>query len=486
MMRRTAPFLLLLALLAAAPVSRATVVTPSVTVTNAAPLATTLGLPADGAPQSTSPTLSGSFTDPEGDTGQVQFDLCRTSDCSTPPAIFTIMSPGGASGTTPAVTSVPLTPGVYFWRARGVDQYGGQGPFTAIRSFTADLAPVTPAKLAPVADVVVDTTPTLAASFEDPDPLDLGILEFEVCSDIACASILTRGQTTGQIPGSLGAYTFTTPFPTGSVLFWRVRGIDLLGMPSSYTTPRRMLVEGRVVLDDAGGSYVGSSGADTVEGGDGDDTIDGAGGDDTILGGGGEDAIDGGDGDDSVNGGNGDDDIDGEAGNDILVGGNGDDLIRGCIGNDRIFGNGGNDRLFGCAGTDRIDGGVGNDLVDGGAGNDVLIGFAGNDQVRGGVGNDVLDGGRGNDRLVGGRGTDRIVAGAGTDAVDSRETVARSRAHALATEILESLLPDSAPVLRRVRDVVRCGAGVDRVRADATDVVARDCEYLNGRRRKFR
>ena len=80
-----------------------------------------------------------------------------------------------------------------------------------------------------------------------------------------------------------------------------------------------------------------------------------------------------------------------------------------------------------------------------------LRGRAGADVLRGTAGPDVISGRGGNDRLYGGKGRDRLDGGAGNDSIYARDGV---------------------------RDVIRCGPGRDRVSADRTDSVARDCEVV--------
>jgi RTX calcium-binding nonapeptide repeat (4 copies) len=107
-----------------------------------------------------------------------------------------------------------------------------------------------------------------------------------------------------------------------------------------------------------------------------------------------------------------------------LTGTSGDDVIRGCPGRDRLFGL---------------------------AGDDVLRAGAGNDDLFGGAGRDSLGGGTGNDTLGGGTGVDYLSGGAGFDVIDARD---------------------------RSIDRVVCGRGVDLVRADRHDRIARDCERV--------
>jgi Ca2+-binding RTX toxin-like protein len=72
--------------------------------------------------------------------------------------------------------------------------------------------------------------------------------------------------------------------------------------------------------------------------------------------------------------------------------------------------------------------------------------------LSGGDGDDSLEGGSGNDVLRGNQGLDTHAGNAGDDFIDSRGT---------------------RP------DFVNCGSGTDTVRADATDVIASDCEIVD-------
>jgi Ca2+-binding RTX toxin-like protein len=127
-------------------------------------------------------------------------------------------------------------------------------------------------------------------------------------------------------------------------------------------------------------------------------------------------------------------DRNGTGGDDNERGSSGDDNISGRAGDDEVEGDRGDDDLCGDEGDDHIQGGPGNDEIEGGPGDDDLQGQSGNDLVVGGKGHDVLSGGRGRDRI-------------------------RAR--------------------DGVRDRINCGAGVDTVRADRADVVARNCEHVS-------
>ncbi len=172
----------------------------------------------------------------------------------------------------------------------------------------------------------------------------------------------------------------------------------------------------------------GTSGADVWQGGDSDDLFNGLAGNDRLRGGDGADRLHG------------------AAGNDWIWGQSGADLLYGEGSNDRIWGDDGADSIWGGAGRDQLFGGAGADRMYGDKGRDVLRGAGGNDRLSGGAGADTLRGGAGRDTFIGGKGADRIYARGGG------------------------------------ADRIRCGSGTDRVRADDSDTVASDCEYINGNR----
>src|SRR5205823_1649571 len=103
--------------------------------------------------------------------------------------------------------------------------------------------------LGPPADGVFvgSTTPTLAATFADPDSHDFGKVVFEVCADSACASSLGSfdssatnlnvGQTgSGQVPGSFSLHTATK-------YWWRARDVDSSSAASAFGATRSFTVD---------------------------------------------------------------------------------------------------------------------------------------------------------------------------------------------------------------------------------------------------
>ncbi len=128
---------------------------------------------------------------------------------------------------------------------------------------------------------------------------------------------------------------------------------------------------------------------------------------------------------------------------------------------------------IGSSGNDTIVGTNGADAINGGAGNDRISGGSGNDKLSGGTGNDIVNGDAGNDRITGGGGNDALVGGSGNDFFDARDSARNAGRF--------SRLAQRA----KAKDSVNCGKGKDRVKADRNDKVAKNCEIVNGRGRRF-
>ena len=257
----------------------------------------------------------------------------------------------------------------------------------------------------------------------------------------------------------------------------------------------------------------------TMSGGEGRDWLEGNGAANTFDGGPGDDRLAGSGGDDVLRGGDGNDEITGGAGRDALDGGAGDDLLHPDAGEDPSA-----DIVDGGPGTDTVDGdyssrfastpppvaitlaggaddgrpGEGDDLrsverivlrvggrLTGTDGPDDLLlsqvgtdsdltGAGGDDRLQGGDGADRLDGGTGADEIDGGFGDDTITGGPGRDRI-SADLAGGDCGPAWCK------LPygnDTIDVRDGEVDSVTCGAGADRVTADAGDVIAADCEQV--------
>jgi Ca2+-binding RTX toxin-like protein len=138
---------------------------------------------------------------------------------------------------------------------------------------------------------------------------------------------------------------------------------------------------------------------------------------------------------------------------DVLFGSSFGDRMFGRQGRDLLRGRAGNDCLYGGEGADVLDGDGGDDTLSGGDGRDRLFGGSGNDRVLGGAKGDELHGDAGTDQIFPGTGRDRVWGGAGNDTISARDGS---------------------------RDVIDCGAGLDRITADRRDRL-RGCERVTRR-----
>ena len=104
----------------------------------------------------------------------------------------------------------------------------------------------------------------------------------------------------------------------------------------------------------------------------------------------------------------------------------------------------------------------------------VLDGRGGTDELRGGGGADTIDGGAGDDLIDAGYGNDTITGGPGRDAIFA-DLAGGDCGRLWCTEPYGN---DVVYARDGEADSITCGAGADRVIADAQDVVAPDCEQV--------
>lgn len=102
----------------------------------------------------------------------------------------------------------------------------------------------------------------------------------------------------------------------------------------------------------------------------------------------------------------------------------------------------------------------------------LVAGGSGNDQATGGRLADRIFGEGGNDQIVGREGGDVLVAGPGDDDV-------KASGWEFGNDGQRRYVDDNAV------DRIWCGTGFDSVTADPSDVVAKDCELVNGEQREI-
>jgi Ca2+-binding RTX toxin-like protein len=169
----------------------------------------------------------------------------------------------------------------------------------------------------------------------------------------------------------------------------------------------------------------------------------------------------------------GDDTINALARADLVRAGAGADLVNGGRGADRIRGGDGNDTLNGNLGWDFIRGGTGSDTINGAGGHDLISGGRDDDVLSGGARGDLIFANRGRDKEDGGDGPDRLWA------------LSRFDVASIGDPNGDELTGGNGNDRFRVRDgevdLVHCGAGIDRVKADQFDAVDADCEHVDRR-----
>ena len=103
-----------------------------------------------------------------------------------------------------------------------------------------------PALVTPTGGRTSTPTPTLTATFSDPDSNDSGKVTFQVCSDSGCSSSLgTFDSTSTSI--AVGA-NGSAAIPGGTITadgtyYWRAKNVDASAAASSYSATRSFTVD---------------------------------------------------------------------------------------------------------------------------------------------------------------------------------------------------------------------------------------------------
>jgi hypothetical protein len=217
-----------------------------------APAVPALVSPADGEPAApASPVLEAGYSDPDGDSGSVDFRVCTTlvggagSDCADTVASGSSASVASGEAASWAV-SPALAHGMYYWQGRAQDALGGQSGWSGTRSFAVNLSPAAPALVSPPAGAWVRTgNPTLRALFSDPDG-DGGSVRFRVCRSASAAGVkCSGGVRTGSSAGVASDAVASWRVPVALAdrrFYWQARGLDDNGTSSAWSATRRLEV----------------------------------------------------------------------------------------------------------------------------------------------------------------------------------------------------------------------------------------------------
>jgi hypothetical protein len=207
------------------------------------------------------PLLSATFSDPPAtDSGSLAFQLCTTSACTSP--LQTHTASGVAGGATADWTPASLADGTYYWRVQATDSAGNQSAWAAVSSFTVDsVPPGLPAFVSPASAGRVNSA-QLSATFVDSDSTDSGTVTFQLCSDAACATVLSSS-TSATVAGGTDV-TWTPAALADGTYYWRLSGLDVAGNQGSWTSTRRFVLDtsppGVPTLSGAvDGAYLGAS-----------------------------------------------------------------------------------------------------------------------------------------------------------------------------------------------------------------------------------
>jgi alpha-tubulin suppressor-like RCC1 family protein len=205
----------------------------------AKPTAPTLTSPADTALTTATPTLSATFQDPDvGNTGRIRYELCINAACTTQRPLYAGMSATGlAIGATGTWTAPALTIGsTYFWRARGQDNSGNEGAWSAWRSFTVDGPPATPVSVADGtgADVAWTTSASqLSANWTPVADSDLNRYEYCFSTAVSCGGTVVATWTSTSTTTSVTRTGLT--LVNATTYYACVRAVDNQGNVSGIT-----------------------------------------------------------------------------------------------------------------------------------------------------------------------------------------------------------------------------------------------------------
>ena len=186
-------------------------VRPPALRSNAAP-ALTVGLSSPGDPS---------------DSARALVQVCSDAGCND-----VIASGWTGNGAKVSWQPPALTDGVYWWRALGEDVVGNQSAWSSGSSFVVDtVAPDAPTLAGPPPGVRTNRA-RLGATISGGDATDRGRVEFEVCSDADCSSVIDDGA--AATFDADGTATWTPSLSDGDYV-WRARAVDTAGNASAWS-----------------------------------------------------------------------------------------------------------------------------------------------------------------------------------------------------------------------------------------------------------
>ncbi|HUJ92181.1 MAG TPA: Ig-like domain-containing protein, partial [Gaiellaceae bacterium] len=200
-------------------------------------------LVADGARVRTSPALSARIEDPTdpADAARLYIQICADPACES-------MLADGYSGSVPVGNAAgwrapALADGTYYWRALAEDAVGNRSAWSEISMFVVDdSAPAPPDVGGPANGAVVNRI-RLTGVYASSDPGDSGTLEFQLCSDDACTTVVAAGRAGPVAPGGTATWMADASALGDGVYFWRVRSHDEAGNVSAWSATRSLTLD---------------------------------------------------------------------------------------------------------------------------------------------------------------------------------------------------------------------------------------------------
>ena len=116
----------------------------------------------------------------------------------------------------------------------------------AVTNNTASVAPNTPSLTSPADSVTIATfTPSLHASFSDPDTNNTGRLTFRVCTDSSCTNVVSLfNSASGILNGGNGSATVPGgDLTVDGTYYWQARAMDNQGVLSGFSASRSFTVD---------------------------------------------------------------------------------------------------------------------------------------------------------------------------------------------------------------------------------------------------
>jgi hypothetical protein len=169
-------------------------------------------------------------TDP-GDSARIYVQVCSDADCTT-------LVTSGYSADVPSGTlagwQVPsaLADGTYYWRALAEDSVGNRSDWSATRPFVVDTVPPAVPGMGGVGGGADVNQPRMSGTFVSSDPGDTGTLQFQLCADPDCATLVLSGTSASVASAS---WTPDAAVLEDGVYFWRVRSEDAAGNDSAWS-----------------------------------------------------------------------------------------------------------------------------------------------------------------------------------------------------------------------------------------------------------